>query len=338
MPVESHYLHYTMPNSAPLLVTGAAGFVAARFVESAQERGVPVISVDDRTYFDERPEHADIDFGTIVDRRELFDWLASERPALAGIVHLGARTDTTETDEAVLAELNVRYSQALWRYAAGAGVPFVYASSAATYGDGAWGYDDDESRLARLVPLNPYGRSKQAFDVWALAQSDTPIAWSGWKFFNVYGFGERHKGRMASVVLHAYDQLQAGGPIRLFRSHRPEIADGHQARDFIDVRDVIDVLWFALHRPVARGIYNLGTGQARTYLDLARAVCQSLGVEERIEFVDTPAAIRDKYQYFTEARMSRLRALGYSTPFTALESGVADYVSTLDSSRAARPA
>lgn len=314
----------------PLLVTGAAGFVGARFVASAQARGVPVISVDERSYFDARPEHAGIDLGTVVDRRDLFAWLERARPALAGIVHLGARTDTTESDEAVLTALNVEYSQQLWRHATAAGVPFVYASSAATYGDGAWGYDDDEALIPRLVPLNAYGRSKHTFDQWALAQASTPPAWSGWKFFNVYGFGERHKGMMASVVLHAYDQLQAGDPIRLFRSHRDGIADGHQARDFIDVRDIIDVLWFALHRPVARGIYNLGTGQARTYLDLARAVCRTVGVEERIEFVDTPLKIREKYQYFTEAKTARLRALGYAEPFTTLESGIADYVATLE--------
>lgn len=201
----------------PLLITGAAGFVGTRFVESCRDRGVPVISVDARAQFTDRPEHAATDYGTIVDLDELFDWLDRTTPALAGIVHLGACTDTTETDDAYFTRVNVQYSQRLWTYATRVHVPFVYASSAATYGDGALGYDDDESLIPRLVPLNAYGRSKQTFDEWVLAQSTTPPAWSGWKFFNVYGYGERHKGKMASVILHAYDQLRAGGPVRLFR-------------------------------------------------------------------------------------------------------------------------
>jgi ADP-L-glycero-D-manno-heptose 6-epimerase len=315
----------------PILVTGAAGFIGTRFVESCHLAGTPVISVDHRTHFDTRPEHTATSYGLIVDRDALFDWLAAERPPLAGIVHLGACTDTTETDEAYLTRVNVDYSKALWRYATEARLPFVYASSAATYGDGALGYDDDEALTARLVPLNAYGRSKLTFDAWALAQTETPPAWSGWKFFNVYGYGERHKGQMASVVLHAYDQLRRGEPISLFRSHREGIADGHQARDFVDVADVIAVLRFALETPVARGIFNLGTGTARTYLDLARAVCFSLGSAEHIAFVDTPLAIRDKYQYFTEARTERLRAVGYAAPFRALEDGIADYVARLSS-------
>jgi ADP-L-glycero-D-manno-heptose 6-epimerase len=310
----------------PILVTGAGGFVGTRFVESCRDRGAPVISVDTLAHFSTRPEHAATSYGTIVDRDDLFNWLDSTQPALSGIVHLGACTDTTETDDTYFTRVNVQYSQRLWTYATRARVPFVYASSAATYGDGALGYDDDASLIPRLVPLNAYGRSKQTFDTWVLRQSETPPVWSGWKFFNVYGYGERHKGHMASVILHAYDQLRAGGPVRLFRSHRTGIADGHQARDFIDVRDVVSVLWFALDHPVRRGIYNLGTGQARTYLDLARAVCHALGIEERIEFIDTPPAIREKYQYFTEARIGRLREAGYDAPFHALESGVADYV------------
>jgi ADP-L-glycero-D-manno-heptose 6-epimerase len=312
----------------PILVTGAAGFVGTRFVESCHERGVPVISVDEPAYFTarERSEHGATDYGTVVDREGLFDWLDRTAPTLAGIVHLGACTDTTEMDVAYFDKVNVDYSKRLWHYATTHQIPFVYASSAATYGDGSLGYDDDERQIPHLKPLNPYGWSKQIFDVWVLGQSQTPPAWSGWKFFNVYGYGERHKGKMASVVLHAYDQLVAGGPVRLFRSHRKDVPDGFQARDFIDVRDVVSVLWFALDRPVRRGIFNLGTGQARTYLDLARAVCHALGVEERIEFIDTPAAIRDKYQYFTEARMERLREAGYGAPFHSLESGVGHYV------------
>jgi ADP-L-glycero-D-manno-heptose 6-epimerase len=325
----------------PLLVTGAAGFVGTRFVDSCRERGVPVISVDAPAHFTDRPEHAGTAYGTIVDRDDLFDWLVRTTPALSGIVHLGACTDTTETDEGYLDRVNVQYSQRLWTYATRAAVPFVYASSAATYGDGSLGYDDDESLIPRLVPLNAYGRSKQTFDRWVLGQPQGPPVWSGWKFFNVYGYGERHKGPMASVILHAYDQLRAGGPVRLFRSHRAGIADGHQARDFVDVRDVVSVLWFALDQPIRRGIYNLGTGQARTYLDLARAVCRALGIdnrlEERIEFVDTPLAIRERYQYFTEARIERLREAGYGVPFYSLEAGVTEYIEAVLSLPASTP-
>jgi ADP-L-glycero-D-manno-heptose 6-epimerase len=291
--------------------------------------------LDGAEHFSARREHDATPYGTIVDRDVLFEWLDRTTPALAGIVHLGACTDTTEMDQAYFDRVNVEYSKHLWQYATAHGVPFVYASSAATYGDGAHGYDDDESLIPSLTPLNPYGWSKQTFDLWVLAQSQaghTPPIWSGWKFFNVYGYGERHKGKMASVILHAYDQLKAGGPVRLFRSHKMSIANGHQARDFIDVRDVVSVLWFALDHPVRRGIFNLGTGKARTYLDLARAVFRALGVEERIEYIDTPLAIRDKYQYFTEARMGRLRAAGYSAPFHSLEEGVAAYIARIEPS------
>jgi ADP-L-glycero-D-manno-heptose 6-epimerase len=319
-----------------LLVTGAAGFVGARFVETCRRHGsADVISVDAVAHFKERPEHKGIDFGTIVDRDELFDWLESERPEISGIIHLGAITDTTMMDVALLKKRNVDYSQKIWNYASSQKVPLVYASSAATYGDGALGYDDDEALIPKLKPLNPYGDSKQIFDVWALGEEkrgNSPSSWSGWKFFNVYGFGEAHKGRMASVVLHAYQQLKSDRMIKLFRSHRAGIADGHQARDFVDVRDVIDVLWFALEKPARRGIRNLGTGKARTFLDLARAVCKAAGHDEAISFIDTPPSIRDQYQYFTEAKMDRLRALGYDKEFRSLENGVGEYVSRLGKS------
>ena len=316
-----------------LLVTGAAGFIGARFVESCRTKGTSgIISVDATAHFAERPEHAKIDFGKIIDRDALFDWLGSKRPPISAVVHLGAITDTTAMDAAALQRQNVEYSQKLWNYCSANRVPLVYASSAATYGAGELGYDDDESLTPRLKPLNPYGESKRVFDEWALAEEkrgNAPPAWSGWKFFNVYGYGEAHKGRMASVVLHAYKQLESNGVIKLFKSHREGIADGHQARDFVDVQDVIDVLRFAIDKPAKRGIRNLGTGKARTFLDLARAVCKAAGHDEAISFIDTPPAIRDQYQYFTEARMERLRALGYDKEFKSLENGVTDYVKQL---------
>jgi ADP-L-glycero-D-manno-heptose 6-epimerase len=301
-------------------------------VESCEAKGIPRVSVDARRHFAERPEHAGVGFGEIVDRDELFDWLEHGRPALRAIIHLGACTDTRQMDVAYLSRVNVEYSRRLWQYATAAGVPLVYASSAATYGDGGLGYADDESVIPRLRPLNPYGDSKQQFDLWALAEDRAgrnPPAWCGFKFFNVYGFGERHKGPMASVVLHAFDQIRRTGTVRLFRSHRPDFADGHQVRDFIDVNDVVDALHFAIDAAVPRGIINLGTGEGRTFLDLAHATFDALGAPARIEFIDTPADMRERYQYFTQATTSRLRATGYTGPFTTLEAGVLTYVRRL---------
>jgi ADP-L-glycero-D-manno-heptose 6-epimerase len=250
---------------------------------------------------------------------------------------MGAISATTELDEGVLKRLNVDYSKNLWNEARRLGLPFVYASSAAVYGDGALGFDDDAALVPRLSPLNPYGESKRRFDLWALeeaAASRTPPAWAGFRFFNVYGFGERHKGPQASVVLHGYDQVKATRGIRLFRSHREGIADGHQSRDFVDVSDAVEAVWFALKKPVTGGIYNVGTGKARTFLDLAKAVFASLGVDERIDYVDTPEGIRERYQYFTEAKMDRLRAQGFTKKPVALEDGVDWYVRRLESERA----
>ncbi len=316
-----------------LLVTGAAGFIGARFVEACQKRSYSVISVDEPSYFSSRTEHRNIQFGQIVDRATLFDWLKTRRPTLRGIVHLGACTDTTEMDEQYLTRMNLDYSKSIWTYASQNKIPLVYASSAATYGDGTLGYDDDESLIPSLKPLNPYGESKRLFDLWALNQEKEgvkPPSWSAFKFFNVYGFGERHKEKMASVALHAFDQIRNTGKVRLFKSHRSDIAHGYQKRDFIFVEDVIDVLFFALEKPISRGIYNLGTGKARTFLDLVRPVFSTLQKPENIEFIDTPLALRDRYQYFTEAKMDRLCVQGYLKSFTSLEAGVSKYVRELE--------
>ena len=228
-----------------VVVTGAAGFIGARCVQALNVRGVPVVSVDRPERFDTRPEHTGIDFGTRVAIDEVDAWLGTDGANVRAIVHMGACTDTRETDRAYLGAVNVQASQALWRRATVLGVPLIYASSAATYGDGSLGYDDDEAVLPELKPLNAYGDSKQEFDIWALAEERAgrhPRAWAGLKFFNVYGFGERHKGPMSSVVIQAFDQIRKTGRVRLFRSHRPDIADGHQARDFVFVDDVVDVL------------------------------------------------------------------------------------------------
>lgn len=318
------------------LVTGAAGFIGARFVEAALQQNAALISVDRKTPDANafgRPEHRGLDFGRQLDIDELPSFLEAGAPrSLKAVVHLGACTDTMELDEAVHERLNLSYSKMLWSWCARRGVPFVYASSAATYGAGEHGWDDDETALAKLRPLNPYGWSKHRFDLWALErerEGNRPPAWAGFKFFNVYGFGERHKARMASVVLHGFDQIQKTGRVTLFKSHKPNIADGDQRRDFVYVEDVVDVLMFAARGGIHRGIYNLGTGKARSFADLARATFAGMGKPADIAYIDMPEELRERYQYFTEARMDRLRHAGYDKPFTSLEDGVHRYVARL---------
>ena len=322
-----------MSASETLLVTGAAGFIGARFVESCNARGVPVVSVDRKDAFASRPEHTRLDFGTLLDIDELEGWLSPPRRDLAGIVHMGAISATTERDEALLTRFNVDYSKMVWNAGRRLGLPFLYASSAAVYGNGSLGFDDADGLVPRLRPLNPYGESKRRFDLWALeeaAAGRTPPAWAGFRFFNVYGFGERHKGSQASVVLHGYDQVKVNGEFRLFQSHREGVPHGHQSRDFVDVSDAVEAMWFALKRPITGGIYNVGTGKARTFLDLAKAVFKALDAPEKIVFVPTPGPIRTRYQYFTEARMERLKAQGFAKKPVALEDGVDWYVRRLE--------
>jgi ADP-L-glycero-D-manno-heptose 6-epimerase len=330
-----------VPQGSIVLVTGAAGFVGARVVQALNQAGRPAVSVDGLDKFDSRPEHAGIDYGTRVSPDHIRTWLRDHGHALHSIIHMGACTDTRETDRAYLGRVNVAASQDLWRAAIDLGIPFIYASSAATYGDGALGYDDDETRLPRLKPLNPYGESKQQFDLWALAEERagrTPPAWAGLKFFNVYGFGERHKGLMSSVVIQAFDQIRATGRVRLFKSHKPGVADGHQARDFVFIDDVVGVILGMIERPPVRGIFNLGSGTARTFLDLARATFVAMGRPEQIDFVETPKDLRATYQYFTEAPMAKLRAAGFALSPISLEDGVRQYVRALDQAAAAVPA
>jgi ADP-L-glycero-D-manno-heptose 6-epimerase len=312
------------PGKSAILVTGAAGFIGARLSQALGESGTPVIGVDHLAHFESRPEirEMEIPFHGRIERDQL--WLQKDLE-ISAIVHLGACTDTFQLDRDFLRKVNLEYSQKIWDLACERKIPLVYASSAATYGDGGLGYDDSEELIPRLHPLNPYGESKQAFDVWALEQErrgHAPPAWSGFKFFNVYGFGERHKGRMATVVLQAFDQIRETGELKLFKSHKAGIADGEQKRDFVYVGDVVEVLRYALSKPIRRGIFNLGSGQARSFLDLGRAVFKELGRRENIRFIDTPEVLRSRYQYFTQARMDRLRAEGYSRPFHSLEAGV----------------
>ena len=242
------------------------------------------------------------------------------------IIHLGARTDTTEFNKAIFDELNEQYSQDMWNACVKYALPLIYASSAATYGGGELGYDDNHEVIPSLKPLNPYGDSKNNFDIWALQQEKKPFFWAGLKFFNVYGPNEFHKGRMASVVFHSYNQIQSVGKVKLFRSHRADFKDGGQLRDFIYVKDVADVIVFLMESRKHSGIYNLGTGKARPFIDLATATFKALNLEPNIEFIDTPIDIRDKYQYYTQANMAKLKAAGYTKEFTSLEDGVEDYV------------
>ena len=311
-----------------IAITGAAGFIGSVLVGYLNRSGYcELILVDDFSVREKVDNLADKQYVAKVHRDQFGEWLQEHSGRLAAIFHLGARTDTTLMDKEVFRVLNLKYSKEIWDYCSEQQIPLVYASSAATYGDGALGYKDDEAQLPELKPLNPYAVSKQKFDVWALAQPEHPPFWAGLKFFNVYGPNEYHKGRMASVVFHAYHNLEKNGnAIKLFRSHNPQYKDGGQMRDFIYVMDVVKVcVWLMENRPQS-GIYNLGTGQARSFYDLAGAVFSALKMPEQIEFIDTPLDIRDKYQYFTEADMNKLKAAGYAEAFTSLEDGVRDYL------------
>ncbi len=311
-----------------IVVTGAAGFIASCLVSKLNEEGFNHVVVVDKFDNDEKNKNlVDKNILDYVDRDDFLEWLDTVGDKVEFIFHLGARTDTAEFDQELLDTLNTEYSKAVWRKCIAYQIPLVYASSAATYGLGEHGYEDDDSIIPDLKPLNPYGISKNEFDKWVLEQETTPFFWAGLKFFNVYGPNEYHKGRMASVILHAFNQIQKTDGMKLFRSHNPEFKDGEQQRDFVYVKDVVDVCYFLMHHRKDSAIYNLGSGKARTFLDLCRAVFKALDKPENISFVDTPEDIRDKYQYFTEANMGKLKGIGYTQEFTELEDGIDHYVS-----------
>ena len=285
-----------------------------------------IIAVDKFDNPDKKKNLKDVKIQEYVDRDQFMAWLDKNNELVEFIFHIGARTDTTEMDSILFDRLNTQYTKNVWLRCIKYQIPLVYASSAATYGLGENGYDDDESKIKLLKPLNPYGQSKQDFDVWALQQKIKPFFWAGLKFFNVYGPNEYHKSRMASVIWHAFNQINKTEKMKLFRSHHPEFKDGEQMRDFVYVKDVVEVCSFLMHHRKNSGIYNLGSGKARTFLDLTKAVFKGLNKKEQIEFIDTPADIRDKYQYFTEANMKKLQSIGYDKPFHSLEAGTLDYV------------
>jgi ADP-L-glycero-D-manno-heptose 6-epimerase len=316
-----------MTPNAQIIVTGAAGFIGSCLVGYLNERGYREITVvDDFSHPEKAANLEGKHFRRRVEREAFFDWLNTERPAVDAFFHIGARTDTTEFDYSIHQRLNVEYSQRVWNYCAKNQVPLVYASSAATYGDGELGYDDDHESPFSLRPLNPYGVSKNEFDKWAVKHPVQPPFWAGLKFFNVYGPNEYHKGRMASVIFHAFNQINDSGEVKLFRSHKEGFKDGEQLRDFVYVKDVLKVCeWLMQHRP-GSGLYNLGTGKARSFTDLVKATYAGLDREPHIRFIDMPEDIREKYQYFTEANMTKLQRAGYTDPFYSLEDGVGDYV------------
>lgn len=310
-----------------IVVTGAAGFIGSYLIHRLnQDNFNAIIAVDKFDNEAKNKNLAGLKIKEKVDRDQFLGWLDQNYETIEFIFHIGARTDTAEFDVALLNKLNTQYTKDIWTRCCQYQIPLVYASSAATYGLGENGYDDDESRIHLLKPLNPYGQSKQDLDVWALAQKEKPFFWAGLKFFNVYGPNEYHKGRMASVIWHAFNQITKTDKMKLFKSHHPEFKDGEQMRDFVFVKDVAEVCLFFMHHRKNSGIYNLGSGKARTFVDLTKAVFKALGKKEDIEFIDTPADIRDKYQYFTEANMEKLKEIGYSKSFTTLEEGVNDYV------------
>lgn len=310
-----------------IVVTGAAGFIASCLVSRLnQDNFNDIVVVDNFSVAKKEDNLKGKVIKEYVDRENFFDWLNEHYEEVEFIFHLGARTDTTEFNKDVFDLLNLNYSKQMWNACAEYQIPLVYASSAATYGSGTLGYDDNEETIPLLKPLNPYGESKNDFDIWALQQTAKPFFWAGLKFFNVYGPNEYHKGKMASVIFHAYNQVKEKGSMKLFRSHNPEYADGEQMRDFVYVKDVVEVCMFLMHHRKNSGIYNLGSGEARTFMALALNTFDAMGVEANIDFMDTPENLRDNYQYFTEANMSKLRSIGYDRPFYTLEEGVKDYV------------
>lgn len=311
-----------------IVITGAAGFIGSCLVARLNELGHyrDLIVVDD-FYQDRKDPNLNGKFIREWIHRDIFlDWLEKSHKYIDFVFHLGARTDTTEPDWSIFQRLNLDYSQRIWNICTAHSIPLVYASSAATYGNGEHGYRDDHNLVKKLEALNPYGRSKLLFDQWALKQKSAPPRWAGLKFFNVYGPNEYHKGRMASVVYHGYGQIVEKGQIRLFRSHRDDYRDGEQSRDFIYVKDVVDMCLFFMEKEVESGLYNIGTGKARSFNDLANSVFSALSKKPKIEYFDMPEDLREQYQYFTEASMEKLLGAGYDKPIHTLEEGIRDYV------------
>ena len=310
-----------------IIITGAAGFIGSNLISKLNSEGFrDLILVDDFSHPEKEHNYKGKIFKKLVDRESFDEWLQKNQRFVQYVFHLGARTDTAESDINIFRKLNLEYSKKIWNTCSEYGIPMLYASSAATYGSGEKGYIDSHEIIPELKPLNPYGESKNDFDKWVLKQDNSPSFWAGLKFFNVYGPNEYHKGRMASVIFHAFRQIKESGKMILFRSHNPDFEDGCQLRDFVYVKDIINLMYWFLHNRKNSGIYNAGTGKAETFINLANHTFRAMGEKPLIEFTDTPFDIRNKYQYFTEADMKKTRAIGYTEPFHSLEEGIGDYV------------
>jgi ADP-L-glycero-D-manno-heptose 6-epimerase len=311
-----------------IVITGAYGFIGSCLLSKLNKEGKEDIVIVDDFSKDYKIKNLDSKkYSFKIDRIHFIEWFKTNNHLVSGVYHLGARTDTTEQNNELFEILNLNYSKEIWKICTKANIPLIYASSAATYGNGEKGFDDDHEKIVSLKPLNPYGWSKQNFDLWALEQKSSPPKWVGLKFFNVYGPNESHKGRMASVIFHSFNKIIETKKMELFMSHRKGIEDGHQSRDFIYVKDIIAICDFCMNKKIASGIYNAGTGKARTFLDLTVATFNAIGKEVNITFIETPKDIRDTYQYYTEANMSKLIGQGFDHEFITLETGVNEYVS-----------
>jgi ADP-L-glycero-D-manno-heptose 6-epimerase len=315
------------------VVTGGAGFIGSNIAAAIEARGLGKVVVCDHLGNEDKWRNiATLDLTNFIQPEELSDYLSDNESGIKGVVHMGAISSTTETDADLIFANNFTLSLNLWKWCASNSVPFIYASSAATYGDGSQGFVDDQARsaLAKLRPLNPYGWSKHLFDrrIMQMIEDEEilPPQWAGLKFFNVYGPNEYHKGSMQSVASKVFNDANAGKTATLFKSHHPDYEDGGQLRDFIWVDDCVNVVMWLLENPNVSGLFNCGTGEARSFHDLVKAVYLAMGKEADINFVPTPEEIRDKYQYFTQANMNKLSAAGYDKPFTSLEDGVGAYV------------
>ncbi len=310
-----------------ILLTGASGFIGSCLLANLNNIGQDQIIITDEfeTVLKQKNLHRK-QYVNRVHRTQLFDWLLMNGSEIKKVYHLGARTDTTEKNHQVFHQLNLSYSKKIWKFCAASQIPLVYASSAATYGLGQMGFKDDHHILEALQPLNPYAISKNNFDRWALAQKIAPPSWYGLKFFNVYGPNEYHKNRMASVVFHAFKQIKSTGSMKLFRSHHPDFTDGAQSRDFIYVKDVVSICHYFMEKLPKSGLYNVGTGKARSFQDLVIATFKAMNIPVNIQFIDTPIDIRDTYQYYTEADMDKTIDTGYQKSFWSLEDGVGEYV------------
>ena len=310
-----------------IIVTGAAGFIGSVLVGKLNSLDKSnLILVDDFSNGEKNKNLHDKQFTQQINRSEFIEWFMKNAESVSEFYHIGARTDTTEFNVEIFNELNLNYTKDLWNICTENSIPFVYASSAATYGMGEFGFEDNHDIIDDLVPLNPYGESKNDFDKWALKQKSYPPFWVGFKFFNVYGPNEFHKSRMASVIFHAVNQISVTNGMKLFKSHNPKYKDGEQLRDFVYVKDVVEVLTFMMESKKKSGIYNLGSGKARTFKALVEATFSAMNIKSNISYIATPIDIRDKYQYFTEADMQKLQTVGYKKSFTNLEDGVKDYV------------